>query len=90
MNNEIVKTKNDFIVMKTPKERAQELYDMFSDFADIEEEWGYVHIKHTPKLIKDACKFACDEVINSWKPNAMPDAPVIQFYEEVKKEIDLL
>lgn len=59
------------------KDKAKELYSKFL---------GYCHSTHAKK----GASLCVDEIINSWEEdgNKRLDAPVIAYWEEVKREIN--
>jgi hypothetical protein len=78
--------------MKTPKEKADELYETFYEFSEMEgtADWGNVFKKASKESAKRSALKVCDEVIQSWwlTCNGNPDAPIFQYWNEVKKYLN--
>jgi hypothetical protein len=89
----------------TPKEKAEELVDKYSNLQE-KIEWGNDELKQNAGLIyeennveydkyyyelaKQCALIAVDEIIKNDKENYGTDGFVVNYWEEVKKEIEKL
>jgi hypothetical protein len=75
----------------TPKEKAEELYNKYlilivDDIIDMKIIYGTL----THKLAKQSALISVDEVLNNYYKNHFQTGKKIDYWQEVKKEIELL
>jgi hypothetical protein len=74
----------------TPKEKAVELISKFKPYADYQEDDCFNQIEKMLINAKQCALIAVDEIIENDKKNYGTDGFVVNYWQEVKQEIEKL